>query len=181
MIERKRTLYLLLILLPALFIISACLLDVFVDDTPVEFASKLLGVNIPENAVILVDEYSEHAFPLGDGYSFTVFQIPADAIDAFGNQLAGTAYWYPLPLPDDLAEQSGFLQPTFVFGRQEIIPIAEAQGFYYFYDEQVEYNRTHNSNTYEVATPFSERGSFNFTFALFDVRDGKLYFWDLDT
>jgi hypothetical protein len=157
--------------------IRICVFDSYISSNPLNFASKAVRVGIPKGTTVIIDDYSEPSFPTGDGYSFTVLQIPPDKINEFINSLKKSTDWKPLPLPKELAENERFLQPTIMASVNGEIPIASATGYYIFIDEQKEENR----QSPEMATPFYERYSFNYRFGLFNDKDGRLYIWSIDT
>ena len=161
--------------------IVGCVSYANIKTDPLTFASEAVRVGIPQGTTVIIDDYSEPSFPTGDGHSFTVFQIPPNKINEFRETLKNSFDWKPLPLPKELAENENFLQPTFMSGGHGEIPISSATGYYIFIDEQEEYNKEKNSQTYDIATPFYARYSFNYRFGLFNDKDGKLYIWSIDT
>ena len=102
-----------------------------------------------------------------------VLQIPPEKITEFSAKLHNASAWKPLPLPEEFAQNEHYLQPNRLFGVKGTIPITTAKGYYLFQDSQI--------GRYDTTKPFYERSSFNFTFALFDERDGKVYIWVLST
>ena len=149
--------------------------------SPVEFAGVLLKVDIPEGTTVISDVYSESSFPTGDGHTWTVLQIPHEKVNEFAASLKASPFWKPLPLSPELADQQAYLQPTIMFGLDGTIPIKNATGYYFFVDRQEASNKKDNSQTYDTFIPFSKRNSLNYTFGLFNDRDGKLYVWSIDT
>ena len=155
--------------------------DLITPQSPVEFASSALRIDIPKDTTVIVDNNDGPSFPLGDGYSWMVLQIPTEKAIEFTNSLKKSPIWKPLPLPKELAEAEHYLQPTFEFGLEGTIPITTSTGYYFFIDSQEEYNKRNAKQTYDTTEPFYKRPSFNFTFGLFDDQDGKLYLWSIDT
>ena len=163
--------------------IFACVFAVFLPKSPTSYASQALRINIPKGTTVIIDDYEEPSFPLGDGYSRMVLQIDPEEIVEFTNSLKASPIWKPLPLPEELAKGIDYLQPSNGFGLEGNIPIpiTTATGYYVFIDSQEEYNKRHNTQDYDTSQPFYDRPSFNFTFGLFDDKDGRLYLWSIDT
>ena len=159
-----------------LILIGICSYEAYISSDPINFAGKAVRVKIPKGTTVIVDDYSEASFPTGDGYSWTVLQIPSNKINEFKDLLKNSPNWKPLPVTQELAEHEHFIQPTFMLGVQGEIPIKSATGYYIFIDEQVE-----ERGGPDIDLPFYERSSFNFRFGLFDDRDGRLYIWSIDT
>jgi hypothetical protein len=150
--------------------IGACVVDAFIPDSPVKYISSVLRIKIPKGTTVISDDYSEPSFPTGDGYSWTILQVPPEKITEFVSSIEASPIWKPLPLSSELASHEHYIQPAFMFGVEGEIPITTSEGYYVFIDRQ--------DNTIK---PFYERPSFNYTFGLFNKKDGKLYFWNLDT
>lgn len=164
-----------------LLLAGACLVSLFMPKSPQQAAADLLNLELPDGVQVVRDVYAEPSFPTGDGYTWTVLQIPAEQVANFKQTLRQSPNWKPLPLPPELAAGESVLQPRFMSGVDGEIPLKTAVGFYLFIDHQEEYNRAHGEKRYDTDQPFYERPSYNFLFAVFDEADGKLYIWSLDT
>lgn len=162
------------------FLIFACILYAHFQSQPLWYAHSLLKVSIPKGTTVVTDVFEEPSFPLGDGYSWMVLQIPIEKAGEFAHSLEASTSWKPLPLPAELAGCEHSLQPTMA-DLEGTIPIAESSGYYFFVDAQEEHNKKHESQDYDTQLPFCERKSLNFRFALFNVRDGRVYIWSIDT
>ena len=150
--------------------IGACVIESFIPDNPVKYVSSALRIKIPNGTTVFNDDYSEPSFPTGDGYSWTILQVPPDKITILVNSIEASPIWNTLPLPPELVEHEHYIQPNSMFGVEGEIPITTSDGYYVFIDRQD-----------ETSEPFYERSSFNYTFGLFNIEDGKLYLWSLDT
>jgi hypothetical protein len=162
--------------------ISACLISFLGLEDPVMLASSMFRVKLPNNTTVIANDNSPGLpFPGGasDGYVFIVLQISSEKIAEFTNTLKESSYWKSLPLSEELAQNENWLQPS--IGIEETIPITTSTGYYLFIDSQEEYNKEHGEQYYDTSKPFYDRLSFNFTFGLFNDKDGKLYLWHIDT
>lgn len=165
--------------------IASCLAPILIPEDPIRVARSMSGVELPKGTTILtnIDTYTGLPIPGGasDGYTFLVLQIPPQKIGEFTTTLEKSSFWEPLPLSPELADHEEYIQPSFIYGVEETIPIASVTGYYLFIDRQEEHNKSSGKQVYEIATPFYERYSYNFTFCLFDDQVGKLYLWRSDT
>ena len=172
------------IAIPIGFLIFTCVLEPLLPGYQIRLASSMLRTKLPKGTTaIVIDDSPGLPFPGGasDGYTFLILQIPPKKIAEFTNTLEESPIWKPLPLPARLAENEHFLQPRIIGAIEETIPIDSSTGYYLFIDHQEEYNKAHDSQTYDTAKPFYERSSLNYTFGMFDDKTGKLYLWSLDT
>lgn len=161
-------------------LILTCVISILIPENPIAIASSMIRSDLPKGTAIVNDDYDGPSFPLGDGYTWIVLQIPAEEISRFKNSLAETPYWKSLPLPTELAENERYLQPSF-FGVNETIPIDTSTGYYLFIDHQEEYNKAQKRQAYDTSIPFYKRASLNYTFGLFNDKDGRLYLLRFDT
>jgi hypothetical protein len=163
--------------------ITSCIFYALTPENPIDLASSMLRIKLPEGTTVVTNDDTGPGLPIpggaSDGYTFLVLQIPYEKIGEFTNILEASSYWKPLPLPIELAQHEEYLQPT--FGIKATIPIATSTGYYLFIDSQEEYNKEHGKQTYDTTRPFYERFSFNYTFGLFNDKDGKFYLWRIDT
>ena len=137
---------------------------------PIEYANRILHINLPDDTSVIVDEYAGPSSSTGDGYSWSVLQVSQEEMDFFASRLAYNSHWQPLPISADLVQCEDNLQPKFVSGIEGEIPVSDATGYYFFTDNQE-----------DSPEPFCERISYSYKFALFDDGDGKLYLWHIDT
>ena len=115
-----------------LSIIASCVY-LSIPENLVYYVSRVLNVEIPKGSVLIIDKYEPPSIPLGDGYSWTVIQIPSEKIGEFTNSLKESPDWKPLPLSTELAQNDWCLQPDLADGE---IPISEATGYYMLHDGQ---------------------------------------------
>ena len=117
------------------------------------------------------EEYIEtHGGFLGDGLTY----IRVDFADGeLGNMLAENSHWKQTPLTENVytvlygSDVWQGIQYSYNFTLPEV-----ENGYYYFLDRQ--------SNSYDDVD-LMHRASFNFTFALYDLDETKLYFIKFDT
>jgi len=154
---------------------AVCVISGRITSDPLNYAGSVLRIPVPDGTTVIVDDYMEPSFPTGDGYSWMVLQISPEKINEFAASLEASSIWMPLPLPPELAENERYLQPTIMSGVEGAIPITTSTGYYLFRDRQKE------NGGPDTIKPFYERSSLNYTFGLFNDKDGKLYIWSLDT
>lgn len=87
-------------------------------------------------------------------------------VDGLAEELEDAPGWSSLPLPDSAA------QALHLCGAEEEMV---EEGFYYLYDRHSESEDPYDS------TQMHSRFSYNFTMAVYDSGDGRLYFYELDT
>jgi hypothetical protein len=165
---------------------ASCLASIFIPEDPIKLGSAMAEVELPKGTTIAKSNDTGPGLPIpggaSDGFTFIVLQIPPEKIAEFTTTLAKSPYWKPLPLSPELAgQQEKLLQPSIAGGIEEVIPIATSTGYYLFIDRQAEYYKSSGEYLEEIPTPFYKRHSYNFTFCLFNDKDGKLYLWRLDT
>ncbi len=174
-----------IIVLLILACIASCCVSALIPENPIKLGSSMSRVELPKGTTIVTDNDTGPGLPIpggaSDGFTFLVLQIPPEKIVEFTTTLKESSFWKPLPLPAELAEHERAIQPSIAGGIEETIPIATSTGYYLFIDKQEEYNKRSGKQVYPIETPFYERRSFNFTFGLFNDKDGKLYLWRLDT
>ena len=112
----------------------------------------------------------------GDGETVAVITLPRDAaLEAEDRMRYGQPYWQALPLRQDLqqalygSETHGALFTD--DAGNPLLPEVKG-GWYYFYDEQ--------GHPY-IEDSIYDRGSFNFTLAVYDPSHYILYYFVLDT
>ncbi len=154
-----------------------CLFSALIPQSAVVFASSMLRTKLPEGTIILTNEdNSGFDLPIpggiSDGDIFMILQIPLEEKAEFSNTLKASIAWKDLPLPTEFVEN--------VFNGDRM-PLTASTGYYLFIDSQEEYNKTHNKPDYDTTRPFYERYSYNYTFGLFNKKDGKLYLVRFDT
>lgn len=126
--------------------------------------SDTWGVDL-SGGTVLSEEDSHGGFH-GDGFSLCVMQFEDGTV---GAALSEHAQWKPLPLSPNL--QTFVYQP---YDSEISIP-AISRGYYYFYDRHAE-SRDHQDDT-----ALLRRASFNFTLALYDTDEERLYLLEYDT
>ncbi len=172
----------LLVLLP-LACIASCLISIFVPANPIKLTGTILDIDIPKGTTVLTNHDTGPGLPIpggaSDGYTFIVLQVPSNKISEFTDTLEASPLWKPLPLSPEFVGHEEEFQPSFDI--EETIPITTSTGYYFFIDYQEQYNKKKGEQVYDTTQPFYERNSENFTFGLFNDKDGKLYLWSIDT
>lgn len=98
----------------------------------------------------------------GDGLTAAVV-----AVDGLAGELADASGWKPLPMTDNAAQAVRLCE-----AEGETVEETE-EGFYYLYDRQC-------NDPYDD-TQIHSRASWNFTVAVYDSEQGRLYFYKFDT
>jgi hypothetical protein len=142
--------------------------------------SKTLGINL-HRGTILSNEDTHGGF-LGDGDTYVELSFDNDSGTALADAIAVNTDWCAFPLSDNLqAVVYGRIDGDAQYGPfitddndATIIPMIE-HGYYLFYDRNDEcYNPKDD-------TELLNRSSMNFTIALYDTDNNKLYYYELDT
>ena len=142
--------------------------------------TEALGVNVSGGSIILSED--SHGGFHGDGMTFIVLSFDEEEAGGLKAQMEGRQGWHLLPL----SENAGIL----VYGYdteemqtgpylcdeqgQGVIPQIQ-NGYYYFYDRQSE-----STDAYDDTDVF-DRGSYNFTLAVYDSDMDMLYYVEFDT
>lgn len=144
-------------------------------NTPRAQASRALGVDLT-GGTLLAGSDSHDGF-LGDGLTFVALQFSDDRV---ARELENREGWHPLPLSRTVTALAYGLEEgdrgwgPYVTGEdgQALIPPVE-NGRYYFLDRHSDAGRGEED--------VLERGSFNFTLALYDIDRDILYYAKMDT
>ncbi len=129
---------------------------------PISDISDICGVDL-SGATVESEVETRDDF-LGDGMTQIVLQDSSIADDIEKSRL-----WKPLPLSENLS--------TFVYQPyNDEISIPEIEnGYYFFYDRHPE-----SKDHYDDSDLF-DRYSFNFTLAIYDTDESRLYLLEYDT
>lgn len=100
----------------------------------------------------------------GDG-----LRLAEVTVEGLVEKLANAGGWRPLPMSDSAAQALRLCE-----AEEETVE-ETAEGFYYFYDRHSECEDPYDS------TQMHSRFSYNFTMAVYDNGNGRLYFYELDT
>lgn len=154
----------------AAVVLTGCFLRVGgADDYWQRHISESLQINVSEATVI--NSYDDHSGFQGDGTSYVVLSFEDDKLE---NQIAAPGGWHSLPLTDNLETLIyGTRTETEATGPFIGITMSRAEsGYWYFYDRQGE--------TYSDDQVLN-RGSYNYTFAIYDTQKDLLYYCEYDT
>ncbi|MDE6922483.1 MAG: hypothetical protein K2P01_02895 [Oscillospiraceae bacterium] len=119
------------------------------------------ALDVDLSAGTLVRFEDSHGGFLGDGKS-----VAEIAIDGLEGELAETSGWRSLPMTDSAA------QAVRLCGEEGALV---EDGFYYLYDRHSD-----SADPYDDSQ-LHERYSWNFTAAVYDSGNGRLYFYEFDT
>ncbi len=147
-------------------ILVVCLSACRVKD-PRRGLSKQLGIDLMSNGTTLLHETDTIGW-FGDGYILSELECNDDSVldDIMNNER-----WKALPLSDNMRR---FFYGDFYLPNGLSIPVID-EGYFFFYDrhDQAE-------DRYDDSDLFS-RASFNFTFAIYDTKENKLYVCKFNT
>lgn len=147
--------------------------------TPQDLASEALNLEL--SAGSKVSSYDTHSGN-GDGTSCIVLSFQDDAVL---EQIQASDAWHPLPVDQNtqvlvygFSEETG--EASYQIGPyltddsgNPLVPEVQ-NGYYFFLDRQAENGKAPGSD-------ILNRGSFNFTFGLYDTDTDTLYCCELDT
>ena len=153
----------------AAVLLMGCFLRVGEDDYWQRHISESLQIDASEGTVI--DSYDDHSGFQGDGTSYVVLSFEEEDLE---QGIAAPGGWNQLPLGNTLE--------TMIYGTRTettatgpfigiTFPRVE-EGYWYFYDRQ---GQTEDDGA--VLT----RGSYNYTFAIYDTENDCLYYCEYDT
>lgn len=142
--------------------------------------SKTLGIDL-SGGTILSSEDTHGGFH-GDGDTYLEISFDDDAGTALADTIANNSDWRTFPLSNNLqavvygrADGDAQYGPYITDDEGASIISQIEHGYYYFYDRHSE------SNNPKDDTELLSRGSLNFTIALYDIDNNKLYYYELDT
>ena len=153
----------------AAIVLTGCFLRVGEDDFWQRRVSESLQIDASEGTV--VNSYDDHSGFHGDGTSYVVLSFENDELE---QGIAAPGGWHQLPLTENLETLIyGTRTDTTSIGPCIGITMSRAErGYWYFYDRQGE-----TTDDGDVLN----RGSFNYTFALYDAEKDLLYYCEYDT
>ena len=139
------------------------------DDYLQRHVSEAIGVDVSSGVVEI--HYDDHSGFQGEGTGYAVLSFNDENLE---QGITAPGGWKKLPLPDNLQ--------TLIYGiRTEnkatgpfigvTFPQVE-EGYWYFYDRQ---GKT------ESEERVLDRNSYNYTFAIYDAENNRLYFCEYDT
>lgn len=147
--------------------------------TPQDLASEVLNLDLSAGSE--VSSYDTHSGN-GDGTSYMVLSFQDDAVL---EQIQASDAWHPLPvdqttqvlvygLSGETGENSWQVGPYLTDDSGNPLVPDVQNGYYFLLDRQAEDGKAPEPN-------ILNRGSFNFTFGLYDTDTATLYFCELDT
>ena len=130
------------------------------------------NLSIDVSSCELIDYDSSYFSPLGDGQRYISF-------DCIGNDIVDSiSDWSVFPLSDNLNKAIYGIETKTSSGKglcgQYNCPKIE-NGYYYFY------NRHRNATDVKSDEDLYDLGSRNFTFAMYDIENTRLYYIEFDS
>ena len=131
--------------------------------------SESLGIDVAKGTV--VNSLDDHSGFQGDGTSYAVLSFEDDELE---KMISAPGGWHRLPLTDNLETLiAGTGTETKATGPFIGVTMSRAEnGYWYFYDQQ---GQTHSDDQ------VLNRGSYNYTFAMYDADKDLLYYCEYDT
>lgn len=131
--------------------------------------SRSIGIMIPFSTEIECKD--SHGGFHGDGECVIKVYFSDEQATKFKEKINKNSHWNQLPMPDRLQKVVGACMDKNMY-----VPIIE-NGYYFFKDRHSKADDKYNPNEM-----FEEdRGSSNYTVAVFDTDENILYFYELDT
>jgi len=129
-------------------------------------------LGIRSDSVRIVSVYDDHGGFHGDGVRVETVFCPEDA---FCGAISDRAEWRPLPLSADVKQ---LLRRFFPFLTEEIrgALISVPQDGYWFFRDR--HDKAVDSTDVSAAIG---RSSYNFSFAIYDLKTQMLYYLEIDT
>ncbi len=167
-----------MVILPMLLFAAACFTGCQTDSAAVrDKISEALVLDVSQGTELAVED--THSGFHGDGILVVSLRFPDDAVQ---DSIAANNAWNPLPLRDDLAalvygitEENSTTGPFLTDNSGEAILPEVESGYYYFLDRHAEARED------QTGEALLNRGSFNFTIALYDAEEDTLYYAEMDT
>lgn len=123
--------------------------------------SHTLGAEISQGQVL--EHWDDHGGFHGDGSTFVKIKAAV--------QIPESKFWHPLPAPENIAKALSFCKDD--NGLREIPEVEN--GFWFFRDRHTQ------SMDPASCAAIHQRGSWNFTLAVYDTDTGTLYYFEFDT
>lgn len=120
---------------------------------------RALGLDLSDGTLLRIED--SHGGFHGDG--LTRAEIELDGLE---EKLADAPGWKPLPMSENMVRAIEMFEGE---------GAAAKEGWYYLYDRHSE-----SSDPYDD-TDLCSRASWNFTAAIYDSQQGRLYFYKFDT
>lgn len=163
---------LLIIGLVLAFMFTSCLAE-----SNEDYIAKQINLEMPD--VLKIEYMDDHGGFHGDGEKFAKIEFDNSNGENILSQIERDARWNELPLTENLnLIMYGGVKNNieYVFNLAEKAGIPEmTNGYWYFID------RHSGSKHPEKDTELFDRSSFNFTLAIYDVENNKLYYYEFDT
>lgn len=129
-------------------------------------AKVLKVLDIESTSGVVEASIDTHGGFHNDGETFVQLYFTGDTV---AEQIAASPDWMDLPLPEEL---TALAQLSCRDEDSPFLPAVE-HGWYWFQDRQAEDAKDYSGTL--------DRHSYNFTLALYDAGQHRLYYWKLDT
>ena len=129
--------------------------------------SHQLGIDLMNDGTTLLHETDTIGW-FGDGYILSEFQCnDGDVL----KEIMNSEHWKSLPLSENMHR---FFYEDYHFFNDLAIPVIE-EGYYFFYDRHDQTKDPYDD------TDLYNRASFNFTFAIYNLKQDRLYVCKFNT
>lgn len=157
-------------------LVAICLLDGCQINRIEDKISKDIGIQCKGGTSLY--EMDTHGGFHGDGLSFYVFEFEVNLSD----QIVSNSEWKRLPLDETASvliygdkKEAVSVGPYVTNEKGDPLFPVIGEGYYYFED------RIFLSSNHQIQLPLLERASFNFTIAIYDETNCRLYYCQFDT
>ena len=129
--------------------------------------SHQLGIDLMKDDITLLREVDTTGW-FGDGYILSELDCKDSAVL---NEIINNENWTVLPLSENLRH---FFYEGYFSSDELLIPVIE-EGYYYFYDRHDQAKDPYDDSD------IYDRPSLNFTFAVYDTKEERLYVFEFNT
>jgi hypothetical protein len=155
-----------------------CSIAIFKTVSSNNFYNRYIGMNLPDNSIILKKDDSHSGFH-GDGEFYSEVQLTENGVKEFVQSANKTGVWHSYPLPKDievLLYGGEYMGVGYGIGKKsKSIPKDIQHGIYYIKDRLAERNPSMEN------TNILSRGAYGVTISILDFDTKKLYIYELDT
>jgi hypothetical protein len=151
------------------------------DETLLDGLSEEIKIDISFGEV--VDHVETHGGFLGDGQTYVEVRFTEEETILLIDEISSSQKWKELPTSEELnvalygGQIGDAYWSSFVESEQSGIPaLPNVENGYYFFE-----NHNYAANGLNDEAAIFDSYSFNFTVALFDVDNNRIFFFDFDT
>lgn len=135
-----------------------------------------VGIKLPKGLKPIELKEKESSF-LGDGSYYAVYELNDEQVSTIKKDILNQNKWHEMPMKADIVYIARrFLNSSLENGEIKNDMLVESyHGFYFFKDRLAEQSEEISKE------PFWQRSSYNFTLAMLDIDNNRLYIYTVDT